>query len=92
MTDDEKAALAALERLLDMTDRSDWPLVYRAVEADVAAGKYGAEFAEAFLAMVDSKLPKRRYCTKEGQADDSCAHCGRRPGDHGPGFECQSSD
>lgn len=51
--------LAALERLLDLTDESDWPLIHSTVRSDVAAGKLSAADERAYAAMVDKKLGER---------------------------------
>jgi len=55
MNDDENAALAALQQLLDMTDATDWPLVHRTVAEDITSGRFGAEFETAYRALVDKK-------------------------------------
>jgi hypothetical protein len=59
VNDDEKMVLVALEKLLDLTDSTDWPLVHAAVRNDISAGRYGREFEAAYGAMVGEKLAMR---------------------------------
>lgn len=67
LTEAERQALAALEKLLDLTDESDWVLVNMTVRSDVLQGKYSAAFEDAYKALVDKKFEARM---KEGGCRD----------------------
>ena len=65
MTEDDKAQLAAIEQVLDLTHESDWHMMHATVRKYVAEGKLSPEGEQAYKALVDRKLDERKAADEE---------------------------